>query len=752
MTLAKSLSKPRTNNLITAIAIDRDKNSQYAVKWAVDNLVNNENSECILLHVRSRESNAGGRAPNKDELQKLFLPFRGFCARKGIIAKEVVLHDIDVSSALIYYAVSNSVGNIVVGASSRSLLMRKFKNMDVPSSLLKFAPDSCAIYVISSKGKVQSTRLANQPHMMTDDGPSKKPQRELSSILQSDSAKSVEISRSAFSSDSWRSETTDGSYSGVEASLMATYGKSKTNFRNASPRLSIQNNMQHSFNSKSSSEISDLSQPVSYRSEDVPENIDFSSASSNSKNHSSSQIPKDLEAEIKRLKLELKQSMEMYNFVTKEAVATRGKTMELQQCKKEEVRKLEEARLAGEAALALVEVERQKTKAAMEAAKMAQRLVDLEAQKRKIAEMKATQEAEEKRRAMEALAHNNVRYRKYTIEEIETATDYFSNSQKIGEGGYGPVYKAKLDHTPVAIKVLRPDISQGLKQFKQEVEVLGSMRHPNMVILLGACPEYGCLVYEYMDNGSLEDRLFRKDNTPPIPWRMRFKIAAEITTALLFLHQNKPEPLVHRDLKPANILLDQNYVGKIGDVGLARLVPSSVADSVTQYHMTAAAGTFCYIDPEYQQTGMLGVKSDLYSLGVMLLQMITARPPMGLSHKVEKAIENGTFSELLDPTVTGWPVEEALSFAKLALQCCELRKRDRPDLASVVFPELIRLRNLGLESANSNDDNTFLTVGPYDSSRDTKTMNKEAMRNNPNVEMEIHRRSICEEDGRGSSP
>lgn len=257
-----------------------------------------------------------------------------------------------------------------------------------------------------------------------------------------------------------------------------------------------------------------------------------------------------------------------------------------------------------------------------------------------------------------------------------------------------------------------------------KVEVLGSMRHPNMVILLGACPEYGCLVYEYMDNGSLEDRLFRKDNTPPIPWRMRFKIAAEITTALLFLHQNKPEPLVHRDLKPANILLDQNYVGKIGDVGLARLVPSSVADSVTQYHMTAAAGTFCYIDPEYQQTGMLGVKSDLYSLGVMLLQMITARPPMGLSHKVEKAIENGTFSELLDPTVTGWPVEEALSFAKLALQCCELRKRDRPDLASVVFPELIRLRNLGLESANSNDDNTFLTVGPYDSSRDTKTMNK----------------------------
>lgn len=241
-----------------------------------------------------------------------------------------------------------------------------------------------------------------------------------------------------------------------------------------------------------------------------------------------------------------------------------------------------------------------------------------------------------------------------------------------------------------------------------------------MVILLGACPEYGCLVYEYMENGSLEDRLFQKDNSPPIPWSIRFKIAAEIATALLFLHQNKPEPLVHRDLKPANILLDQNYVSKIGDVGLAQLVPPSAADTVTQYHMTRAVGTFCYIDPEYQQTGMLGVKSDLYSLGVMLLQLITARPAMGLSHQVEQAIENGTFSELLDPTVTGCPVEAALSIAKLALQCCELRKRDRPDLASVVLPELIRLRDIGFENAECKDDNIVVTPGPYNSVSEMK--------------------------------
>ncbi|PNX59579.1 U-box domain-containing protein 35-like, partial [Trifolium pratense] len=126
-----------------------------------------------------------------------------------------------------------------------------------------------------------------------------------------------------------------------------------------------------------------------------------------------------------------------------------------------------------------------------------------------------------------------------------------------------------------------------------------------MVLLLGACPEYGCIVYEYMANGSLDDCLFRRGKAPPLPWQLRFQIAAEIATGLLFLHQNKPEPIVHRDLKPGNILLDRNYVSKIGDVGLARLVPPSVQDTVTQYYMTSTAGTFCYIDPEYQQTGML---------------------------------------------------------------------------------------------------------------------------------------------------
>lgn len=184
--------------------------------------------------------------------------------------------------------------------------------------------------------------------------------------------------------------------------------------------------------------------------------------------------------------------------------------------------------------MAMAEREREKGRAAMEAAVAAQRISALEAQKRKQIET-----IEEKKRVMSSVVKTNLRYRKYSIEEIEEATEDFSPSRKVGEGGYGPVYKGTLDYTKVAIKVLRPDAAQGRSQFQQEVEVLTCMRHPNMVLLLGACPEYGCLVYEYMANGSLEDCIFRRGNSPILSWQLRFHIAAEIATGLHFLHQLK---------------------------------------------------------------------------------------------------------------------------------------------------------------------------------------------------------------------
>lgn len=143
---------------------------------------------------------------------------------------------------------------------------------------------------------------------------------------------------------------------------------------------------------------------------------------------------------------------------------------ELQRWKLAEERKFEEAKLAEEAALAIAEKEKAKSKAAMEAAEAAQRIADIESRKRVDAEMKALKESEARTKAVNALANSDVRYRKYSIEEIEDATEFFDEKYKIGEGGYGPVYKCYLDHTPVAVKALRPDAAQGRSQFQQEVK------------------------------------------------------------------------------------------------------------------------------------------------------------------------------------------------------------------------------------------------------------------------------------------
>ncbi|XP_059454533.1 U-box domain-containing protein 35 [Corylus avellana] len=693
----------------TAVAVDKDKNSPHAVRWAIDHLVIS-NPVIILIHVRhklSTPNQSAGEAESGDshDTKDLFVPYRAYCARKGIQLKEVVLEDNDAPKALLDHIQKNCISSIVVGASTRNALARKFKAYDIPGSLIKSAPNFCSVYVIS-KGKILSARTALRPLANTATPP-----KQLSSVgLPPTPDHTSEENGARHARTSWRNGGQERM--AMERNNDVTRATTRERARSSPTNMSVENielpnrGSRTSFSRNSvSDEHHDYAGPMMFGSIDISgQNLDFSIATHSPRESSlARQSARELEAEMKRLRLELKQTMEMYSSACKEAISAKNKARELHQWKLEEARKFEEARLAEEAALAMAELEKAKCKAAIEAAEAAQKLAEMEAQRRKEAEMKAKQEAEEKNRALSALTHNDIRYRKYTIEEIEAATEKFSGSMKIGEGGYGPVYKGRLDHTPVAIKVLRPDAAQGRKQFQQEVEVLSCIRHPNMVLLLGACSEYGCLVYEYLDNGSLEDRLFRRGNSPPIPWRKRFKIAAEIATALLFLHQAKPEPLVHRDLKPANILLDRNYVSKISDVGLARLVPPSVANSVTQYHMTSTAGTFCYIDPEYQQTGKLTTKSDIYSLGIMLLQIITAKPPMGLAHHVQRAIERERFAELLDSTVTDWPVEEALLFAKLSLKCAELRKKDRPDLATVVVPELNRLRELGRNSETHNN-------------------------------------------------
>ncbi|XP_022731482.1 U-box domain-containing protein 35-like [Durio zibethinus] len=740
-----------------AVAIDKDKGSQYALKWAVDHLMSRGQS-IALVHVKTKPSSIptpNGNHVNisdvnddvakaykqqlDNQAKEVFLPFRCFCSRKDIKCNEIILEDTDITKALIDYVSSSSIETLVLGAPSKSGFVRRFRTPEVTTNVSKGAPDYCTVYVIG-KGKISSVRSASAPP------PPRLHPRAQPQPLPSNIPELTEPPYSPTLNPRYRAVPDRPQYpprnlnEDVEIKSPFTRGRNPIKYEPSIPESdisyvssgrpstdrmfpSLYDNMDFGTPRLSiSSDYDDISFGSSYsgnRSMEFNSQFECSSSSVESGRTSwSSQnmiqgresyltvqmLQDEVEAEMRRLKQELKQTMEMYSAACKEALSAKHRAKELHSWKLQEEQKIEEARLAEEAALSLAEKEKVKCKAAIEAAQAAQRIAELEAQKRMNVEMKASKDADERKMAINSLGHG-LRYRKYTIEEIETATELFSPSRKIGEGGYGPVYQCKLDHTPVAIKVLRPDAAQGQSQFQQEVEVLSCIRHPNMVLLLGACPEYGCLVYEYMANGSLEDRLFRRNNTPVLPWQVRFRIAAEIATGLLFLHQTKPEPLVHRDLKPANILLDRNYVSKISDVGLARLVPPSVANSVTQYRMTSTAGTFCYIDPEYQQTGMLGIKSDIYSLGILLLQTITAKPPMGLAHHVENAIEKGTFAEILDPAVLDWPMEEALILAKLALKCSELRRKDRPDLGQVVLPELNKLRTLAEENTS------FITLG-----------------------------------------
>lgn len=186
---------------------------------------------------------------------------------------------------------------------------------------------------------------------------------------------------------------------------------------------------------------------------------------------------------------------------------------------------------------------------------------------------------------------------------------------------------------------------------------------------------------------------------------MRFRIAWEVASALVFLHKSKPTPIIHRDLKPANILLDHNFVSKVGDVGLSTMIQvDSLSTKFTMYKQTSPVGTLCYIDPEYQRTGMISPKSDVYAFGMIILQLLTAQPAMALTYTVEIAMENNNDDELiqiLDQKAGNWPIEETRKLAALALYCTELRAKNRPDLEDQILPTLESLKKVADKARNS---------------------------------------------------
>ncbi|CAN6288856.1 unnamed protein product [Urochloa humidicola] len=273
----------------------------------------------------------------------------------------------------------------------------------------------------------------------------------------------------------------------------------------------------------------------------------------------------------------------------------------------------------------------------------------------------------------------------FSLSELQLATQNFSDTMKVGEGGFGRVYRGFLRNTTVAIKMLLSHNLQGQSQFRQEVIVLSRVRHPNLVTLMGSCSEALGLVYEFLPNGSLEDRLACENNTPPLTWQVRTRIIGEVCSALVFLHSTKPHPVIHGDLKPGNILLDANFVSKLSDFGISCLLVKSSTMSTSLYQTTNPRGTFSYMDPEFLTTGELTARSDIYSLGIVILQLVTGKPALGIGRAVEDALEKDELELLVDQSAGEWPFVQAKKLMLLGLQCAELSRRRRPYRMSDVW-------------------------------------------------------------------
>nr|VDC96029.1 unnamed protein product [Brassica oleracea] len=260
----------------------------------------------------------------------------------------------------------------------------------------------------------------------------------------------------------------------------------------------------------------------------------------------------------------------------------------------------------------------------------------------------------------------------YSFKEISEATNEFDPSWKLGEGKYGSFYKGNLQHLQVAVKMLPSYGSQNHFEFERQVDILSRVRHPNLVTIVGTCPESRSLIYQYIPNGSLEDCFSSANNVPALPWESRIRIASEICSALLFLHSNVP-CIIHGNLKPSKILLDSNLVTKISDYGISQLIPIDGVDKSDPH-----------VDPHYFVSGEMTLESDIYSFGMILLQLLTRRPLSGVLRDVKCAVENDNISAVLDSSAGDWPVSRGKKLANIAIRCCKKNPLNRPVLPIVL--------------------------------------------------------------------
>ncbi|KAK6154010.1 hypothetical protein DH2020_013649 [Rehmannia glutinosa] len=279
----------------------------------------------------------------------------------------------------------------------------------------------------------------------------------------------------------------------------------------------------------------------------------------------------------------------------------------------------------------------------------------------------------------------------FKLEALQIATNFFSELNQLGHGGFGPVYKGLMSSgQEVAVKKLSLNSRQGLKEFANEVKLLLRVQHKNLVMLLGCCVEgpEKMLVYEYLPNRSLDYFLFDRKKSPLLDWAKRFRIVRGVARGLLYLHEEAPERIIHRDIKSSNILLDDQLNPKISDFGLARLFPGED----THLNTFKISGTHGYMAPEYAIHGYLSVKTDVFSFGILLLEIVSGRKNHDRLLGAEKAdllnyawslFQAGKSVEVVDSSLDKYSPDEAIICIQLGLLCCQASVADRPDMNSV---------------------------------------------------------------------
>ncbi|KAJ4843181.1 hypothetical protein Tsubulata_016362 [Turnera subulata] len=281
----------------------------------------------------------------------------------------------------------------------------------------------------------------------------------------------------------------------------------------------------------------------------------------------------------------------------------------------------------------------------------------------------------------------------FTLRQIKHATHNFDSANKIGEGGFGPVYKGVLsDGTIIAVKQLSSKSKQGNREFVNEIGMISALQHPHLVRLYGCCIEGNqlLLVYEYLENNSLARALFGHDEQQlKLEWQTRKKILLGIAKGLAYLHEESRLKIVHRDIKATNVLLDKDLNAKISDFGLAKL------DEEENTHIsTRIAGTIGYMAPEYAMRGYLTDKADVYSFGVVTLEIVSGKSNTNYRPKEEFVYlldwayvlqEQGNLLELVDPSLgSSYSRTEAMKMLNLALLCTNPSPTLRPAMSSVV--------------------------------------------------------------------